>query len=234
MTGLDLPPRVETQFDETLGTYWLKRAAQHLEDSYVGVPLMKFPEDLRVYEHLLWLSRANVVIEIGTHCGGSALWFRDRLGALARYRRTPPPSVITIDVDSAPAQAAIGRVDPSFDGITILEGDVHDPELPGRVAELLRADAVCFVVEDSAHEYDTTFAALRGFARFVPVGGFFVVEDGCVDVEAMRLDPNWPRGVLPAVADWLDSPEGRRFTTRRDLERYGMTCHPRGFLERMS
>ncbi len=47
--------------------------------------------------------------------------------------------------------------------------------------------------------YDTTRAALEGFARFVPPGGFFVVEDGCVDDEELRFD-EWPRGVLPAVA----------------------------------
>ncbi len=64
------------------------------------------------------------------------------------------------------------------------------------------------VVEDSAHAYDTTMAALVGFAGFVPAGGFFVVEDGCVDIEPMRLRSTWPRGVLPAVDEWLMTPEG--------------------------
>jgi cephalosporin hydroxylase len=89
------------------------------------------------------------------------------------------------------------------------------------------------VIEDSAHVYETTTAALRGFARFVPAGGFFVVEDGCVDVEEMRLTPDWPRGVHPALNDWLETPAGRRFTVRRDLELYGLSCHPGGFLQRV-
>jgi cephalosporin hydroxylase len=89
------------------------------------------------------------------------------------------------------------------------------------------------VVEDSAHVYETTYAALLGFARFVPVGGYLVVEDGCVDVEEMRLDDSWPRGVLPAIADWLASPDGEAFRVQRDLELYGMSCHPGGFLQRM-
>jgi cephalosporin hydroxylase len=67
-----LPPRVEIELGDTVRTYWNARVAQHLNDSYLGVPLLKFPEDLRVYEHLLWESRANVVIEIGTNLGGSA------------------------------------------------------------------------------------------------------------------------------------------------------------------
>jgi hypothetical protein len=75
-------------------------------------------------------------------------------------------------------------------------------------------------------------AALVGFAPFVPSGGFFVVEDGCVDIEHMWIHPDWPRGVLPALHDWLRTPEGREFTIRRDLELYGVSCHPEGFLQR--
>ena len=47
-----------------------------------GLPLVKFAEDLRTYERLLWSARVDVVIEIGTFVGGSALWFRDRLRAM--------------------------------------------------------------------------------------------------------------------------------------------------------
>lgn len=88
------------------------------------------------------------------------------------------------------------------------------------------------MIEDSAHTYETTWSALTGFASFVPVNGYFVVEDGCVDVEEMRLSESWPRGVLPAVEAWLATPHGSEFTLRRDLERYGLSCHPMGFLQR--
>lgn len=88
------------------------------------------------------------------------------------------------------------------------------------------------MVEDSAHTRFTTTAALRGFSRFVSPGSFFVVEDGCVDVEAMRVSDDWPRGVLPALHDWLETPAGAEFVVRRDLELYGISCHPRGYLQR--
>ena len=90
----------------------------------------------------------------------------------------------------------------------------------------------CLVVEDSLHAHDTTTAAREGFARFVHPGGRFVVEDGCVDVEELRPAGDWPRGVIPAIEAWLRSDEGSRFTARRDLELYGITCHPNGFLQR--
>jgi cephalosporin hydroxylase len=210
-----------------------RRLAQHLHDSYAGVALQKFPEDLRVYEHLLWLCQANVVIELGTNMGGSALWFRDRLRTFAHYGRIREPRVISVDLDVRAAERSLASADPTGDSLFLVAGDVRDPDLPERIAGLVPEGGRCFVVEDAAHDYDTTTAALRGFSRFVPVGGFFVVEDGCVDVEELRLNTDWPRGVLPAIGDWLGTEDGRRFEVRRDLEVYGMSCHPGGFLERV-
>src|SRR5581483_1475318 len=93
------PPPVSVGLDDSIGTYWDSRVRQSCFDWYAGVPINKFPEDLRVYEHLLWASRADVVVEIGTDYGGSALWFRDRLATMARYRRiTRPGRVFSIDL----------------------------------------------------------------------------------------------------------------------------------------
>jgi len=224
---------VEERLEGSLQRYWLDRVAQHTHDSYAGIPLSKFPEDLRVYEHLLWADQPNVVIELGSQYGASALWFRDRLRTLAGYGLISDYRVIAVDLQTDAARACLERADRHWEeSISLLTGDVCDADLPRRVRELLPADARCFVVEDSAHVYDTTIAALDGFAPFVSPGGFFVVEDGCVDVEPMRLDDAWPRGVLPAVADWLARPAGREFSVRRDLELYGVTCHPGGLLQR--
>lgn len=227
------PSAVSLPFDATLRELWLARTRQHFEDSYAGVRMLQFPEDLRVFEHLLWLSRPNVVIELGVQDGGSALWFRDRLQALQHYGMEDEVRVIAADRDISPAIAALAAADPGYEStITLLEADVLDPDLATRVGELLPDGARCMVVEDSAHTYETTRAALDGLAPLVAPGGFFVVEDGCVDVEAMRADPSWPRGVLPAIEDWLASPAGECFTVRRDLEIYGISCHPHGFLQR--
>jgi cephalosporin hydroxylase len=229
-----MPPAVAVELRDTVRDYWLRRAEQHTSDSYAGIRMSKFPEDLRVYEHLLWSARADVVIEIGVHFGGSALWFRDRLRTAAGYGRIAAGRVIAVDINVKVAREALAAADPEFEReITLVEGDIRDPGLPARVAALVPDGARCLVSEDGAHQYDTTIAALNGFERFVPVGGYFVVEDGCVDIEEMRLRDDWPRGVLPAVREWLAGDDGRRFRQRRDLELYGMTCHPYGFLQRV-
>lgn len=225
-----LPPTVGVDLHaDGLRDYFKARVAQHTRDTYAGLTMAKFPEDLRVYEHLLWCSRPSAVIELGVDRGGSTLWFRDRLAALSRYGATGPVQVIGVDVR---LPAGLER-DPAWhDSITLLEGDVCDPGLPERVAAELHPNARCLVVEDTAHTYETTMAALDGFHRFVAPGGFFVVEDGCVDDDVLRLESDWPRGVRPAVEAWLERQNGR-FRVRRDLELYGVSCHPGGFLQRV-
>ena len=92
------------------------------------------------------------------------------------------------------------------------------------------------VIDDAGHTGETTAAALKALAKFVPPGGFYVVEDGCVDIEEMRpaewAGQTWG-GVTVAVDEWLSTGEGSQFRRRRDLELYGMTCHPGGFLQRV-
>jgi cephalosporin hydroxylase len=228
-----LPPAVRLSLSGTVRDYWVSRIQQHTEDTYLGIPLSKFPEDLRVYEHLLWESRPQVVVEIGVQHGASALWFRDRLRTLQAYGAIPSFRVIGIDVDLRAARANLDGIDPSWtESIELLEADVLDPALPATVAGAIPAGTPCMVVEDSLHSHDTTIAALRGFAPLVQPGGYFVVEDGCVDVEELRPSDDWPRGVIPAIDEWLATEEGARFTLRRDLEVYGVTCHPHGFLQR--
>jgi cephalosporin hydroxylase len=231
----ELPLRAEAELDEPLRSYWLTRLRQHVTDSYAGVGLSKFPEDLRVYEHLLWTSRANAVIEVGAQSGGSALWFRDRLASLARYTGAGRVTVVSVDLDVSKARAALAGADASAEPsgeIVFIQADVRDPDLAERVAGALPDGARCLVSEDGAHLYDTTYAALESLSVFVPAEGFFVVEDGVVDIDELRVDPSWPRGVLPAVRDWLETAAGREFARRRDLELYGVTCHPGGFLQR--
>ncbi|WP_436789698.1 CmcI family methyltransferase [Yinghuangia sp. YIM S10712] len=228
-----LPPKVAVDRAASVLDYWRARERQHVRDWYAGLRIKKFPEDLRVYEHVLWLSRAQVVVELGTHLGGAALWFRDRLRTQATYGRVPDAvRVISVDLEQDRAADLLAGVDPDFSrDIALIAGDVKDPVVADRVAEHIPAGARCLVVEDTLHQYDTTIAALHNFARFVPDGGFFVVEDGIVDDPHLR-PPGMQGGVLPAVADWLTTAEGRAFRTRRDLELYGITNHPHGWLQR--
>src|SRR5438132_851628 len=144
-----------------------------MTDSYAGVRMRKFPEDLQVYEHLLWDDAVEIVVEIGLGHGGSALWFRDRLLALAHYGRVSRPPVVSLDTDTTEARENLARVDPGYaETIRLVEGDVRDPYAAEQVLSHVPEGARVMVVEDSAHRYDTTLAALAHFSSLVPVSGY--------------------------------------------------------------
>ena len=183
-----LPQPISLGFQDTIADLWRERINHVVWDTYAGVPLVKFPEDLRVYEHLIWLSRPQVIIELGTHRGGGALWLRDRLRTLRNYGGGDSVAVISVDLDVSLARSALEAADPGYaEEITLLEGDVTDAGLAEQVSAHVPDGARCMVIEDSAHTGETTAAALRGFSGFVGPGGFFVVEDTCADIEEMRV-----------------------------------------------
>lgn len=220
----------------TLGAFWRQRVEQHFRDSYAGIPMTKFPEDLATYEHLLWQRRPQIVLELGVFHGGSTLWFRDRLVGLARYGEPADGRVIAVDLDLAAARANVGALGPrAEEGIEWLEGDINDPEFIRVIEGHVPEGAEVLVVEDAAHDASCTDAALRGLSHLVRPGGFYVVEDTCVDVERLRGAEDWPRGCGAALSTWLqDTTEGARFRRRPDLQPYEVTCHPGGVLERVS
>jgi cephalosporin hydroxylase len=231
-----IPRAIAVAPETPIREYWRKRALQHTDDRYLGIKMSKFPEDLRVYEHLMWVAAPDTIVEIGAQSGGSTLWLRDRLRTLASYRAIPaPPRIVSIDVDLSAARRNVATRDPAWsETIAFVEGDVCDPAVRAEVARHIAPGAVCMVIEDSAHTSETTRAALELYSDLVPPGGFFVVEDGCVDVGWMRVKDDWPEGVLPALDAWLATAQGSAFRARRDLEVYGVTCHPFGFLQRVA
>jgi cephalosporin hydroxylase len=226
---------IERSLSVPLADYYHDRLLAHLDESYLGQRMRKFPEDLHSYETILWEQSLDAVLELGTGHGASALWFRDRLATLARYRSCAAPRVVSVDRNLEVARAVLAELDPDYAGsITLLESDVRDPGLVERVTAALPAGARVLVVEDSAHMYDTTMAALTHFAHLVPPGGYFVVEDGHRDFPELFAEeiPSRVNGALVAVADWLRSAAGREFAVRRDAERYLVTTNPCGWLQR--
>ena len=209
--------------------FWRSRLAA-VADQYMSVPLAKLPEDLRLYEHILWQTTPTVIVEIGVQYGGSALWFRDRLEDLRRYLPGPKPLVIGVDLDTS---LALTNIQKAPEGIHLIEGDITSSAVATKVVQLVEPHSGVLVVDDGAHTYDSTLSALEVLAPLVRPGDFYVVEDTVVDVEALRVSPGWPRGAGRAVEDWLRTPTGSAFRRRRDMERYGVTCQPGGYLQRV-
>ena len=228
--------RIEDELTSPIGDLYLERLRIHMNDSYRGIRMRKFPEDLRVLEELLWELDIDVVLEIGLGMGGSALWFRDRLRTLAEYGRIAQPFVVSVDRNIADAHAKLLQIDPNYAStIKLVEADIRSPSVREAVCRHIPTSARVLVIDDSAHRYDTSLATLQTFADLVPIGGYVLIEDGHRDIEGM-LPPEIPgeaRGVIQAIADWLADGGSGCFVQQRNQERYVMTSNPGGWLQRI-
>lgn len=204
--------------DQPVRAYWKQRLHRHFSDHYRGRPLIKFPEDLRTYQKVIEATQPNVIIELGTCSGGSAMWFRDQMYGMVDRRVW----VITVDINDS------GVV---HKGVIPLVGDLRDEQIINRVAASLSPDDRVMIVEDSAHTYEVTSAALRLYGGFVTPGCYFVVEDGIVDEPDLTIWPGGPTGVQPAIVDFLATEAGQAFK-REWLEEFGLTMHMGGWLRK--
>ena len=210
-------------FNESTLEYYRKRIINQIShvDSYKGVRILKFPEDLRTYERIIEAVQPEVIVELGIESGGSSLWFADRLDALCGGGK-----VVGIDIN-------ISNLSPSVlqdERVVVVEGDLSSPNVIQRVKSLV-AGKKALVIEDAAHTYECTISALKNYWDLVSVGSWLIVEDGIVDIEQLRYSLDTPRGVIRAIDDFMDTDAGKKFT-RYDLAPYGITSHPTGWLFR--
>lgn len=247
-TRLTANTRLEDALDFSIRDYWgslyaAKRGFQDVPPTrYRGFLMLKIPSDLFTYESILWEVRPELIIEIGTLEGGSALWFHDRLHLLKAKGLIENFQVISIDLDRRGPDDSFFERCPDAEGtLKFLHGDARAEEIVETVRELGRGRSRCLVVDDSAHDKTTTLGLLRAYGDLVSVGSYFVVEDGVVDMPRLRdaIAPvrngrnqkSWPTGVGEAINVWLSEREDFRIDRGREAT---VTCNPCGYLKRIA
>lgn len=190
--------------------------------SYKGVPMLKNPFDLALYQLLVWEQKPRTVIEIGSHAGGSALWFADLLR--------------TYGIEGTVHSVDIQRPDQNFPGVRFYGGDgrrLGATLRPEMMAAFLRP---ILVIEDADHQPETTLAALRFFDPWLRRGEYIVVEDGNLDD---LFDPataaNWNGGPRRAIKEFLADRGDDYGIDQRFCDYYGqnVTWNVNGYLKKV-
>ena len=185
---------------------------------FLGVGLMKCPNDLWIYQALMTELRPKTVIETGTYQGGSALWFAylmDMLGIDGH--------VYTIDFED--------HRKCSHPRITFLTGDSRDVDLRDAVVECL--DGPLLVSLDADHSAEHVYKELCLYAPLCKVGDRLIVEDTNIGWAPDANGEHGDRGARGGLEDYLTEHQGE---WRQDVmcERYLLTMNPGGWLERMA
>jgi cephalosporin hydroxylase len=185
---------------------------------WMGVRTLKNPLDCWIYQEILWETKPEVLIEIGSLHGGSTMFFCHLFDIIGSGR------VLSVDVDRSGYYARHPR-------LTDITGDCADPAVVAEAAGFCEGKRA-MVVHDADHSKDAVLAALRLYSGLVAVGNYFIVEDGHQDVFDPSVRLGWPRpGPLAATREFLTSND--RSVVDCERERYLITYNPGGFLKRV-
>ena len=193
-----------------------------LQTRYKGLRLAKNPFDLALYMQTIERLKPATIIEIGTSEGGSAAWFIDQCRAFGLTNT----QVISIDIEQPILELA---------GVTFHYGDSFVPGSTFPTEAIITAPHPWLVVEDSAHQYDSTLAVLQYFDLYMEQNDMLVVEDGVVaDLEGETYR-SFKDGPNHALADFLNATRGRYQIAEELCDFYGpnVTYAPNAWLRRL-
>lgn len=157
----------------------------HYKITYRGVPCLKCPNDYVIYQMILNEIQPDIIVEIGTNNGGSALYLADLLDSIGKG------VIHTIDIDDRSETIAKNHPRITFfhDG-----WDEYDLSLVSKYEKVL-------VIEDSSHQYHNTLNAIEKFSRIVSLNSYLIVEDGIID--ELGLSPEFEGGPVKAIKEFL-------------------------------
>jgi cephalosporin hydroxylase len=187
------------------------------ETYWFGIHTAKCPLDLWIFQEILMETRPDLIIEAGTHKGGSAHFLASICDILGNGE------IVTIDVIEQPDRPLHARV-------IYLLGSSTDAEI---LAELKRRAAMAqrvMVILDSDHSESHVFDELSTLGPLVTPGCYLIVED--TNVNGNPVLPDFGPGPAEAVVRYLDQ-QPSKFVVDRSREKFHLTFNPGGYLLRL-
>ncbi len=185
---------------------------------WLGTRMVKNPCDAWIMQEIIVETRPDLIIETGTHSGGSALFFASICELIGHGR------VVSIDIQEPKPDY------PQHPLLTYLSGlSSVDPVVVREVIRLAGGRAgipSAMVVLDSDHSQAHVEAEMEAYAPLVAPGCYLIVEDTNFGAVYPELLP----GPAEAVADFLASHD--EFEVDHDCERHLITFNPGGYLRR--
>lgn len=195
------------------------------EASWKGSPLLKTPSDLWTMIDLMQRLRPTVIVETGTHHGGSAHFFADMAKILGIDTQ-----IITIDINPK------WSFDPLAKNIISVRGMSTDLTIIKQVHELVQTrlkkqPGNVIVTLDSDHSQENVYKELKAYYDLVNVGSYLIAEDTNVNGHPSFLDHG--PGPFEAVEQFLAEHKSQ-FVIDKNCERFLITFNPSGWLKRIS
>ena len=206
------PDRVRAGFHRLFHT---RGDSTYQNTRWLGVRVQKCPFDLWAMQEILHETRPDVLIEMGTFKGGSALYFASLFDLMNHGR------VITVDIEDQPEK-------PRHPRITYLLGSSTSDQIVRSVRSLIRPGETAMLVLDSDHHRDHVLRELNLYHDLVSAGMYLIVED--THFNGHPILPKFGPGPMEAVQEFLKT--HGEFVPDRSREKFLMSFNYSGYLKR--
>lgn len=139
--------------------------------SWLGIPIFQHPEDLIALQDIIWKVKPEVVVDVGTARGGSAIFYASLLRLLGGGR------VISVDIDLRPhnRDTIVGHRLGKF--VSLIHGSSTDPKTVATLKKLIGSSRPVLVALDTLHTEAQVFSELTLYAPLVTKGSYIIACD---------------------------------------------------------
>jgi cephalosporin hydroxylase len=181
-----------------------------------GVPTLRCPLDLWLYQEIIHETRPDLIVETGTASGGGALYLASLCEMIQHGQ------VVSIDVRHPPTLPKHAR-------LSYQTGSSVAADVVANIASRAKTAKQVLVILDSDHTMPHVLAELRAYAPLVPIGGYLIVEDTIVNGHPLRAE--FGPGPMEAVEQYLE--ESPEWTIDRSKEKFLLSFNRNGYLKRV-
>jgi cephalosporin hydroxylase len=214
--------------------------------SWLGRPIIQYPEDIVALQELIWQVRPDLVIETGIARGGSLILSASMLAMLDLCEaiengasldpRASKRKVLGVDIDIRPHNRAAIEAHPMAARIRMIQGSSLASDVIAQVRQMAADHQRILVCLDSNHTHDHVLAELEAYAPLVTPESYCVVFDTVVEdlPDGMFPDRPWGPGNNPKTAVWEYLKTHPEFEIDRSIQhKLLITVAPDGYLRRV-
>ena len=177
---------------QSLSRIWLREVTAHkyhYNFTWMGRPIIKFPNDMVVQQELMWDLKPDLVIECGIAHGGSLIFTASMMEMMGI-----DGEVVGIDIDIRDHNKAEIEKHPMFKRITMYEGNSVEESMVEKVRKHTEGKKCVMVILDSLHSHEHVYNELKAYAEMTTVGSYCILPDTFIEF--------FPKGYYSDTRPW--------------------------------
>lgn len=198
------------------------------QTNWIGEPILQVPQDMFIFQEIIYKTRPEYIIEVGVAWGGSLLFYSTLMEIVGGKK------IIGIDIyipdDLKERINSKGKI---ADRINWINRSSTDEDTIDEIKTIIGKSRNTFIVLDSNHTHNHVLQELRLYSQFVGKNNYLICGDTIIEEipEQKHRTRPWGIGNNPKTALIQFLKENDRFEVDKKFEnKLLFSCNPGGYL----